>query len=104
MVEKKITPDDLLKSHELRPESLKALIGSIEKSKGRIIGWEKYGQPRLDRVVARIEAPPAELGALVAGLVSQRDVNIRLDILVNGIPPIERIAALRAEILGQVGS
>ena len=99
----KITPDDLLKPHELKTDSLKLLIKAIEKSKGRIIGWEKFGQPRLDRVVARVEAQPSDLGTLVAGFVSQNDINIRLDILVNGIPPIERIATVRAEILAKIG-
>jgi hypothetical protein len=98
MVDRKITPDDLLKPHELRPESLKALIGSIEKSKGRIVGWERFGQPKIDRVVARIEASPSSVGALAESLVAQSDVNVRLDILVNGIPPIERMAEIRAEI------
>lgn len=103
MADKRISPEDLLKPSELRPDSLRSLIGSIEKSKGRFVGWEKYGQPVIDRIVLHTDVPLPQLDDMIRGLVARPELNIRLDILINGIPALERFANVRAEITGAPG-
>ncbi len=103
MADKRISPEDLLKPSEMQADSLRLLIATVEKSKGKFVGWEKYGQPGIDRVVLHTDIPLPQLDDLIRGLVTRPELNIRLDILINGIPAIERFASVRAEITGAPG-
>lgn len=72
---------------ELNPEHLKSLVGSVEKVSGRILNWEVYGKPGIDRLRASFAIGPDRLSALVDNLV-QSKVRYGWEVFPEGVPPL----------------
>jgi len=72
---------------ELNPEHLKSLVGTVEKVSGRILNWEIYGKPGIDRVRASFVVGPDRLSAVVDNLIQNRS-RLGWEVFPEGIPPL----------------
>ena len=72
---------------ELNPEHLRSLVGTVEKISGRILNWEVYGKPGIDRLRASFAIGPDRLSALVDNLV-QSKVRFGWEVFPEGVPPL----------------
>jgi 2-methylcitrate dehydratase PrpD len=62
----------------------------IETNGHKLVGWERFGTPAIDRIVATIEGPTKGSGVLVEKLVELQGARIRIrDIFPKGIPAPE---------------
>ncbi len=96
--EARIRPEDLLRPAELRPDALKGLIAAVEKSKGKFIDWERLGRPAFDQLKVRVEVAPDRVADIVKAAMDADDLRIRLGILINGLPPLDRIPQIELDI------
>jgi hypothetical protein len=94
-----IRPEDLLRPNEIAPDHLRRLIAAVEKSKGRFVNWERLGRPAFDhRLIATVEVTPEALGDVIKGAVANDGLSIRFGGLINGLPPMDRVAVVNFEI------
>ncbi|MBP0466162.1 hypothetical protein J5Y09_19705 [Roseomonas sp. PWR1] len=96
--EARIRPEDLLRPAELRPAALKGLIAAIEKSKGKFIDWERLGKPAFDHLKVRVEVAPDRIADVVKAAMEADDLRVRFGILINGLPPLDRIPQIDLDI------
>ena len=72
---------------ELSAEQLKGLVASAESVSGRILNWEIYGKPGIDRLRASFSIAPDQLPAFVQSLVATK-ARFGWEIFPEGIPPL----------------
>jgi hypothetical protein len=88
----RLTADHLLKPAELNRDALRRLITVAEAGDWKLVDWERFGTPALDRIVATIEGPAKGTGRLVDELFAVQDIRSRIrDIFPRGIPVIDRV-------------
>ncbi len=86
----KVTPEQLLQKSEINKAALGHLLQMIETNGHKLVGWERFGTPAIDRIVATIEGPTKGSGVLVEKLVELQGARIRIrDIFPKGIPAPE---------------
>jgi hypothetical protein len=86
----KITPELLLQKSEINKAALGRLLETIEANGHKLIDWERFGTPAIDRIVATIEGPTKGSGALVEKLVQLPGGRTRIrDIFPKGVPAPE---------------
>ena len=91
--------DSLVRPAELSHESLRTLIAHAERGGYRLVNWERFGQPRIDRVVATLEGPVGRAGSVVQDVFHTPKVRPRVrDIFPKGIPVIDRLR-IEVEVL-----
>lgn len=71
---------------ELSAEQLKKLVASAESASGRILNWEIYGKPGIDRLKASFSIAPDQLPNFVKELVANK-VRFGWEIFPEGVPP-----------------
>jgi hypothetical protein len=72
---------------ELSAEQLKGLVASAERVSGRILNWEIYGKPGIDRLRASFSIAPDQLPSFVKELVATK-ARFGWEIFPEGIPPL----------------
>jgi hypothetical protein len=72
---------------ELSAEQLKGLVASAESVSGRILNWEIYGKPGIDRLKASFSIAPDQLPSFVKELVATK-ARFGWEIFPEGIPPL----------------
>jgi len=84
--------DSLVRPAELSRESLRMLIAHAERGGYRLVNWERFGQPRIDRAVATLEGPVGRAGSFVQDVFHTPNIRPRIrDIFPKGIPVIDRL-------------
>ena len=90
-----IVPDVLLRPQEITRESLVSLIQVAEKLNLNIPWWEKYGQPKIDRLVAVFEGPVESAGSIVQQVLAVKGIASHVRVFPRGIPAV---TAVRIEV------
>jgi hypothetical protein len=97
----KLSVDALLKHGEINKDALRHLITAAEAGGWKLVDWERFGTPAIDRVVAGIEGPSKAAGAMVDHLIGLSGARARIrDIFPKGIPVIDQV---RIEVELQAG-
>jgi hypothetical protein len=81
----------LVEPGELSHESLKNLIGLAERGSAKLIDWERLGVPKIDRVVATVDVPMAEVGRFVQDAFAIGGLRTHVVGFPNGIPAVEGV-------------
>ncbi|HEX5758553.1 MAG TPA: hypothetical protein VF121_05125 [Thermoanaerobaculia bacterium] len=71
---------------ELSGEQLKNLVAAAEATSSRILNWEVYGKPGIDRLKASFSIGPDELPNFVKQLVANR-ARFGWEVFPEGVPP-----------------
>jgi len=71
---------------ELSAEQLKHLVASAETAAGKILNWEIYGKPGIDRLRASFSIAPDKLTTFVEQLVANR-ARFGWEVFPEGVPP-----------------
>jgi hypothetical protein len=88
----KLSADALLKHSEISRDALRHLITAAEAGGWKLVDWERFGTPVIDRVVAGLEGPSKAAGAMVDNLIGLPGARTRIrDIFPKGIPVIDQV-------------
>ena len=89
-----IVPDVLLRPQEITRESLLSLIQVAEKLNVNIPWWEKYGQPKIDRLTAVFEGPAESAGAILQQVLAVKGIASHMRVFPRGIPAVTHVTIL----------
>jgi hypothetical protein len=72
---------------ELSAKQLGALVATAEAASARILNWEIYGKPGIDRLRASFAVGPDQLVTLVEKLVRTK-TRFNWEVFPEGVPPL----------------
>ena len=86
-----IDPNSLIKHGELSASALRALIHAAEGNGFRLIDWERFGTPVIDRVVAVAEGPASGVGAMLQHVMNVEKLRPNVHVFPKGIPAVDGV-------------
>lgn len=86
-----IDHNTLIKHGELSAATLRNLIHAAETNGFRLIDWERFGTPVIDRVVAVAEGPASGVGALVQQVINVEKLRPNVQVFPKGIPSVDGV-------------
>ena len=73
---------------QLDVDHLKHLVRAVEGVSGRILNWEVYGKPGIDRLKASFAVEPARLSSFVVSLIGNQ-ARLGFEAFPEGVPPFD---------------
>jgi hypothetical protein len=86
-----LDPSSLMKHGEMSAATLRGLIQAAEGNGFRLIDWERYGTPVIDRVVALAEGPASGVGAMLQHVLQVEKLRPNVHIFPRGIPAVDGV-------------
>jgi hypothetical protein len=82
---------ELLKQHPLREADLKALHKALSEEELEILHWFPRGTPNPEVIYGAVRTRPEVAGSVVASLIKNQHVRLKLDVFPYGVPVIDEI-------------